>query len=206
SDALLKAAKETVKLLESAINSRTGPTGPLPLMLSRGGQVVEVAAQPAETIESGQTILRVERFDRVVARVTIPAGDSVSNQIKSASIAPAIFPNQRLSAHLAGMGGSVDSKTQGQTYLFSLATDGLPLRPGMAVIAYIDRTGEPLHGVIIPRDAVIRAAGQTWVYIESEGGKFSRVPVTLGAPVEGGWFCSDGPAAGASVVTIGSAA
>ncbi len=41
-----------------------------------GGQVVEVLAQPGEAVESGQTVLRLCRFDRLLAKVDLQPGRS----------------------------------------------------------------------------------------------------------------------------------
>src|SRR5262249_38785289 len=71
-----KAATETVRLLESSLQSG-GPAGSKPLVVERGGDVVEVMAQPGEAIEPGSPILRVTNLDRLLARVDVPVGQRV---------------------------------------------------------------------------------------------------------------------------------
>ena len=60
---------------------------------------------------------------------------------------------------------------QGTGFLFLLKPNSLRLLPGEAVTALSKLPGEPLAGVIIPRDAVVRTEGVGWVYVLNEGGE-----------------------------------
>ncbi len=48
--------------------------------------------------------------------------------------------------------------------------------------------GEPQTGVNVPRDAVVRFNGATWVYQQAEDGTLQRVEVALQHPMADGWF------------------
>jgi hypothetical protein len=59
------------------------------------------------------------------------------------------------------------------------------------VTVWLQVPGEPLAGVIIPRDAVVRLEGAGWVYVmdKDKGGEgFTRRKIPLDRPTEGGWF------------------
>jgi len=81
----------------------------------------------------------------------------------------------------------------------------LRLTAGEAVVGYLQTPGEPIHGVAIPREAVVRAEGAGWIYVLNEGGEgFTRLEVPLDRPIEAGWFVTQGVAASNSVVVTGA--
>lgn len=183
-EARLEAATETVRLIQSALAT----AAPVPLRVQRGGQVVEVLAQPEEAIESGQPILRVARFDQFIARVDVPAGQAVPASVSTARIVPLGHEDRPLRGERVSLAAAVDPKTQGQPFLFRIRDPGLNLRPGLAVTAYLTRPGAPRHGVLIPRSALVRFAGLAWVYVQVSAAEFSRRDVTLDRPAEKGWL------------------
>ena len=86
-EAQLAAARRNVAQLEAAASAEASGTRPIPLAVAQGGEVVEMLARPNETVESGQPILRVTRFDRLLARVDIPPGETVDRSATTARIA-----------------------------------------------------------------------------------------------------------------------
>jgi hypothetical protein len=72
-------------------------------------------------------------------------------------------------------------------------------------VGHIKIPGEPLTGVIVPRDAVVRAEGAGWVYVlNAAGDAFTRVQVVLDHPMEAGWFVTKGVGMGEYVVVAGA--
>ena len=70
---------------------------------------------------------------------------------------------------------SVDPQMQGQGFLFLLKPNSLRLTSGEAVVGYLKIPGEPLAGVIIPREAVVRTEGAGWIYVlNAAGDAFTR--------------------------------
>lgn len=61
------------------------------------------------------------------------------------------------------------------------------------------------QGVVIPRAALLRNGGQTFVYIRHDAGGFERRTVTGGLSDPGGLFVTSGFKAGEAVVTAGAA-
>jgi hypothetical protein len=84
----------------------------------------------------------------------------------------------------------VDPKTQAQGYLLRVDHPRFPLRPGMALTAWLELAEDARSGFAIPRSAVLRHDGRTWVYVQEDEEKFLRKPVTLDSPLEEdkGWF------------------
>ncbi|MHA0111671.1 hypothetical protein ACXYUI_31955, partial [Klebsiella pneumoniae] len=64
----------------------------------------------------------------------------------------------------------------------------------------------PQNGFIIPREAVIRFRGSTWVYIRTGASAFERRLVVNPTPQEQGFFVTSGFATGDEVVVKGAAA
>jgi len=199
-EARAAAALETARLLEAALRQPAAT----PLTLARGGEVVEVLAQPGEAVEGGQALLRVARFEKLLARVDVPAGDSVAPRVTSARIMALGHEERALPGEAVALGTSVDPATQGQPFVFRIPTQGLPLRPGMAVTAWLRAPGARRKGVVVPRSAVIYTEGKPWVYVRRGEGAFTRRAVTLERPLAGGWFVPGGLAAGDQVVTTGA--
>ena len=49
--------------------------------------------------------------------------------------------------------------------------------------------GDPLTGVIVPRDSIVRLEGAGWVYVMNKGGEsFTRRKIPLDRPTDAGWF------------------
>lgn len=64
----------------------------------------------------------------------------------------------------------------------------------------------PVKGVLVPRDALLRSNGETWVYVRTSGDTFLRKEVEHGRSGQDGLFAAEGLKAGEQVVTQGAAA
>ena len=204
-EARLKTAEETVRLIEASLTATSGPTGPLVLRLATGGEVVELAAQPGESLEAGQTILRAARYDRLLARVELPVGENANTLLSRARIVVVGRENHPLDAPAAAIVPIINPLTGGQAFLFQVVSDDSTLRPGLAVVAYIAIRGEPQTGVTIPRSALVRLGGNTWIYVKTGEQQFTRNAVNGLRPTEAGCFAT-GVREGQNVVVIGAQA
>jgi hypothetical protein len=141
--------------------------------------------------------------EAALVRIDLPAGENIGAQPNGARLVSLAGTNGE--AEFFGEAPSVDPQMQGRGFYFLLKPNSLRLAPGEAVTAYMKLPGEPLSGAVIPRDAVIRTAGSTWVYVLNEGGDaFTRTPVALEHPVEGGWFVTNAVTPGNHVVVTGA--
>jgi hypothetical protein len=205
SEARLAAATDQAHLVAESLKASTGPTGPIPLRLARGGEVLEVIAQPGEAVESGQPILKVGRFDSLLAKVEVPAGERIDRGFSTARVVVLGHEDHPLRGTPIARAAS-DPKTLGQALLFHVPTDGLDLRPGQPITAYLPTSGNSLHGVIVPRSAIVRLAGRTWAYVDLGGDRFSRREVSPDRPTADGWFMATGWSPGDRVVTLSAEA
>jgi hypothetical protein len=200
-EARLKGAQNSAQLLESALQSGFR-IGSIPLEVIQGGQVLEVSVQPEESIEAGQALLRVGRFDRLLARIYLPPGIHVDPV--SATIAAAGQEEDTIPAERVALSSSIDPKYQGQVFVFRLTPRKPTLRPGQAVTAHIPMPGATERGVLIPSRAVVRFQGQSWVYVKAESTEFFRRAVSLEHEAKGGWLSASGFRPGERVVVTGA--
>jgi biotin carboxyl carrier protein len=206
-EAKLKAANEIVHLVETSLAATTAPAGargPLPLAITWGGEVVELFARPGEAVEGGQPLLRVSRFDHLLARVDLPAGQTISPAVSTARIVPLGHEDRSLHGERIMLGSTVDPKTQGQAFVFLVAGGDLALRPGLAVTAYLPVPGEPRKGVVIPSSAVVQFGGKQWAYVQLSDETFTRREVDTRYPTEGGWFMTSGFSPADRIVVTGA--
>ncbi len=203
-EARLQAARQTVRALERSMVATTQPVSSFPLVVELGGQTVDIPARPGESVESGQEILRVARFDRMVARVCCLAGGKVAQNASTARLVVIGHEDHPLAAKRIAAAASTDPLTGGQTLLFEIESEKLPLQPGMSLTAYLPLPGEPAKGVLIPRSAVIRFAGESYVYVQSGPDKFTRRPVTRAEHDPQGLFVAEGFKPGEPVVVRGA--
>ncbi len=203
-EARAKAASETVRLLESSLAATSPAASSAPLVAARGGEVVEVMAQPGESVEPGQAVLRLAKLSTLVARVDVPAGQALSAPVSTARISVLGREEAPLQGQLVALAPSVDPNTQGQAFLFRVANAGGALRPGLSVTAYLRKPGEQRRGAVVPASAIIRAAGKTWLYIQQRPDRFARCEVTTDYLPGGRVFVSGALDANAKVVTVGA--
>ena len=202
-EARLGAARKIVAQLEAAIKAQAGGAGPLPL-LARAGEVVEIFAHPNEAVESGQQVLRIARFDSMLARVDLPAGEAADARISTARIVPVGHEDRQVRGVRVSLASTIDPRTLGEGYLFRVAGLGTTLRPGAAVTAYLQVPGKPEAGFLIPPSAVVRSVGKTWLYRQVADNQFTREEVSLDRSTSRGWLVTQGVSAGTRIVAVGA--
>jgi hypothetical protein len=202
-EARLKTATDTIQLLENSLQS-AGPTGNRPLTVERGGDVVEIMAQPGESIEQGSPILRIARLDRLLARVDVPVGQHIPATFSRARIFAVGYENTPIPGENIALAATVDPKSQGESFLFRLTRTMFGLRPGLAVTARISVPGPRAKGVVIPSSAIVRVAGNSYAYVQIGSDQFVRKQVPLENPVEGGYFTATKLLAADRVVVEGA--
>jgi hypothetical protein len=201
--ARLDAARETVRTIETALKSG-GPTSSTPLVLQSEGTVVEIMAQPGESVEAGTALLRISRLDRLVARIDLPVGDILPSGAVTARIVPAGLEHEPVEAERVTAAAVVDLKAPGQAFLFRLRENRFGLRPGLAVTAYIATAPAKRVGAIVPTAAVVRLSGKAYVYVQSGKEQFTRKEIRTDSPVASGYFIGDQLRPGTHIVTVGA--
>jgi hypothetical protein len=164
--------------------------------LTWGRPILECADLPA-------LVPSLANMDAAVVRLDLPLGESPKFQVAAARIAA--VSDQSAEAGFLGLAPSVDPQMQGRGFLFLLKPNSLHLAAGESVTGYIRVPGQPLAGVIIPREAVVRTEGAGWVYVLNPAGdSFTRVQIALDRPTETGWFVTKGVSSRDSLVVAGA--
>ncbi|MES1261518.1 MAG: hypothetical protein ABUS49_07270, partial [Acidobacteriota bacterium] len=184
-------ARALIQVLES-------PPAVHPLVAERGGDVIEVLAQPGESIEPGAPIVRLGQLDRLLARIEIPVGERLPPAGGAVRIVPAGFEDQPPvpAERLAIVAGS--------TIVYRLTRTLPGLRPGNAVTARFLLPGKSGEGVLIPRAAIVQQDGRPWVYVQTKDDCFTRRPVPMDIPVPEGFLAARGFEPGDKLVVTGA--
>jgi hypothetical protein len=142
-------------------------------------------------------------LEAVLARIDLPVGETLKSPDGARIVSLA---GDTCEAEFLGLAPSVDPQMQGRGFLFRISANASQFSPGQAVVGYLKVPGEPLSGVVIPRNAVVRTEGAGWVYVLDTSGAetFKRTEIPLDRPAEAGWFITNGVAASDYVVVKGA--
>jgi|YelNatPaOPRAMG01_1025707.scaffolds.fasta_scaffold02915_12 hypothetical protein len=151
-----------------------------------------------------EMVLGLARRQIAVARVSLPAGQTLASKPRGARVVVLGYEKHPLKTSLVSFAPSVDPSLQGETFLLELKAPDFPLVPGAAVTAYLRSGAPPEEGVILPRSAVVRFNNKAWVYVRLDANDFVRREVSLTVPLAHGWFLPDGLSPGTRVVVTGA--
>jgi hypothetical protein len=141
--------------------------------------------------------------DALLVRIDLPAGEVLQSTPASARIVN--LSGDSADAEFLGAAASADLQTQGRGLIFIIRSGGSHLLPGEAVTGFLKLPGEPVSGVIVPRNAVVRTEGKGWVYIlNGDSAGFTRKEIPLTQPTASGWFVAEAVKAGQFVVVVGA--
>ncbi len=131
--------------------------------------------------------------DVALVRVDVLPGELIAEQPARARLVVLGREEQPVETASITPAADVDAKTQAQGFVLRVDQSPFPLRPGMALTAWLELAQPARTGFAIPRSAVLRHDGRAWVYVQEEEEKFVRKPVSLDTPLEGdkGWFISE---------------
>ena len=167
-------------------------------LLSAWGQAI---ASRHDLPEFAHSLVTLEN---AIVQVDLPAGEAISAPPKSATLMTLAGDPKPIAAELLGPAPAVDPQTQGQGFLFLVKPNTSLLAPGTAVTGLLSLQGAPVPGALLPREAILRYNGATWVYRQTSDTTFERLQVELERPLEKGWFVRQGPKAQDKIVTVGA--
>src|SRR5436190_8085229 len=139
-----------------------------------------------------------------LVQLDLPAGRAVRSLPTGARLLTLEDESKPVSAEFVGTAPTVDPQMQGRGFLFLLVTNSPQLASGAAVSGFLQLPGDPQKGTEVPREAIVRFNGATWVYLQKSEETFERREVKLDSPLSEGWFVHEGLKAGDKVVTIGA--
>jgi hypothetical protein len=145
---------------------------------------------------------KIAAGDGALVRLELPAGQKLSASPNSARLVLSTDETNTVTAEFWDVVPGVDPKTQGQAFFFLVKGRTLPANA--AVTGFLEVSGEPENGVMIPAAAILRYEGQNWVFRQSETNQFVRVSIPSGRPVVGGWFVSGDLSATNRIVVEGA--
>jgi hypothetical protein len=196
------APQKSLELAESQLR-----TDRLKLQVARRKLELEWGTKTAalDAASRNQLVERLLRREIALAKVEIPAGGNLATVPTSAQLI-AFGTDSTLDAAVYSEATVVDPRTQGRGFILEIASPPSGWRPGTAVEAHLPTGGAVRRGWQVPRSAVLRHLGQTWIYLQKNPGKFARTPVRLGALSGDHWFTEDALAAADQVVVSGAQA
>jgi hypothetical protein len=149
------------------------------------------------------------RGDAALVRVDLLPGDALSELPRAAKLVILGREQQPIGTTHITPAADADPRTQAQGFILRVEKPAFALRPGMALTAWLELEDKTREGFLVPRSAILRHDGRTWIFVQEEEGKFARKPIMLDSPMEEGWFVeaeSGGVAGTDKIVMIGAQA
>ena len=203
-EAELRAARDRV-----ALATRGGASsGGVAIDAPESGIVQNVFVRDGQAVSAGMVLLELVRLASVWVRVPVYAGEARALDIR----APAEVQALGEGADAAGMTArpiaappSANPSTAGVDVYYALPNPDNRFRPGERVSVRLARR-ESETGLVVPKAALLHDAyGGTWVYVAKQPQVYARERVVV-ADISGDLaVLSQGPVAGARVVTDGAA-
>ncbi len=176
--------------------------------LTRSAQMQWGAVFNSDPAQRHDFIEQVIAGKVALLRVDLMPGDALPELPKSARVVVMGRENQSLTSSIIIPAATTDVRTQAQGFILRIEQPPFTLRPGMALTAWLELPEKARPGYAIPRSAVIRHDGRTWVYAQEEAEKYVRKPIALDTPLEAdkGWFITEagGLTADDVIVTTGA--
>jgi hypothetical protein len=143
------------------------------------------------------------KSETVLVRLDVPAGEWPGQTPVGALVLPP-SGEQPIAAQFLDRAATTDPQVQGAGFLFVATNSSARLTPGLAVSGFLQMPGEPLHGEVVPDNAVVRSDERSWMYLQTADTDFVRREITLDYPVTGGWFVTNSVTSGDRVVVTGA--
>jgi multidrug efflux pump subunit AcrA (membrane-fusion protein) len=140
----------------------------------------------------------------VLVELDLPAGRGDMATPTEARLLTLADESKPIEARLLGPATTVDPQMQGRGFLCLVAPNSDHLAPGAAVTGFLSLPGEAQTGVAVPREAIVRFNGATWVYLQTGDETFQRTEAALDRPLKQGWFVREGLKPQEKVVTVGA--
>ncbi len=138
-----------------------------------------------------------------LVELELPAAEPISGAPTAARLYTLSDETNPIDGQVLGPAPSVDAQMQGRGFLIQVNPNP-GLVPGAALTGYLSLPGEPRAGVLLPRSAVVRFSGSTWIYAQVSDDTFRRESVILDAPLAEGWFVGSDLKPNDKVVIVGA--
>jgi len=197
-EARRRGAEELLRVLAG-----TGAEGALPLRAAAAGEVVELFARAGERVEAGAELLRLQGFASALVSLGLPLAGGIADEVRTARVE--LPGGELVAAEFVGRAPSAGNAGLTGALLFRLAgTAAARLRPPQLVRGWLPTGAAVRAGVLVPSAAVVRLAGQAFVYLRA-GEELERRALPLEHPLDGGWFAEADWAAGVAELVVSGA-
>jgi multidrug efflux pump subunit AcrA (membrane-fusion protein) len=193
----LEAARAQVAMAKKAVADTT-IVAPLDGYIAgrpvAAGEWITTQSTVASLVQTGtlKLELTVAESDAAQIRVGLPVALRVDS-----------YPGREFRGLVTALAPSLDVASRSLVAIVEVSNPGNELRPGMFATARVLQPNEGRRGVVIPREAVVPASGQSYrVFVISDGRAEARV-VQLGQQVEGLVHVVEGVKEGEEVAVSG---
>jgi hypothetical protein len=153
--------------------------------------------------QRAQLLADVAAGRAALVRIDTPSGEGLAG-LKSVELD--LGPLGRVRATVLGTARSADPRLLSPGVIAAARGPGVrSLQTGLSAPVKLAASA-PVAGVLVPRAALLRSKGETWVYVRTAGDSFLRKEVEHGRSGQDGLFAPEGFKAGEQVVTQGAAA
>jgi RND family efflux transporter MFP subunit len=182
----VQAARRAREVFSGAASGRGGGTYRITAPID--GVVVEVQATAGKSVQSGELLLRVVNLNELWIRARVPEQEAArlrSDQDAAFKLPgldswlPLDVTGDDAAASVVNVGRTVDRRSRTVDVIYALRQPDDRLRVG-AMVRVAVPAGEPWHGVIVPRDAVLEDDGRSVVFVQVEGEAFEERAVQVG--------------------------
>jgi len=158
----------------------------------------------AERQDLGSFVRSLGSLSNVLAELDVPPKEPLTNALSGARLFTMLDDSQPIPAQYLGPMPAVDPQMQARGFLFLVAPNPLRLSPGTAVSGFLTLPGESVPGVAVPRNAIVRFNGTSWVYVQTSPETFQRTEIALEHPLAQGWFVRGTIKPQGKIVTVGA--
>lgn len=194
------SAEQQVRLLENQIKQTQAgqnifrvprvnqPTRSFPLTAPVTGSVNDIKATSGQMVETGTELLSISNLSTVLLEAQVferdlpVVRDSSRASFTSAALSGEVYTIGTADGdgRLVSIGQTVNPETRAVPVIYEVINPLGRLREGNFVEITIDTSGDQ-KVLAVPKQAVVREQGQTYVYILTGGETFERRTVALGA-------------------------
>jgi hypothetical protein len=139
-----------------------------------------------------------------LVRLDLPAGEMLQTAPTGARVTGLGDETNSTEVSYLNAIPTVNPQTQERSFLFLLKPNSARLIAGEAVTGWLEISGTPVSGSVVPADAVVRADSHDWIYAQTAGDSFTRKEIATDHSVAGGWFITNAIAPGEKLVVAGA--
>jgi hypothetical protein len=135
-------------------------------------------------------------------RIDLPPEDALASPPPTAQVSPLAGAPAWREATVLGAAPVTDAQILGSSYL--AVNRGQPLAIGTTLRARMAKPGQPQAALLVPRDALVRYEGGTFVYIQKEKGGYEKRLIEIAQTVPEGVVVTSGIEAKDHIVVAGA--